>query len=121
MRRLKLRQMAWLGGVLLSAILLAGISVPSLAVAGEGPTTHRIVIKRFAFVPASIEIRPGDRVEWLNQDIVPHTASDVEGDWDTEKLTKGMVATVTFAEPGTQAYFCAFHPNMRGEIIVVEP
>ena len=118
MRRVGPLFVARLGGVLLGATL-AGLLAQAPALA-DGPTTHRIVIEKFAFLPARIEIKAGDRVEWLNRDIAPHTASNVEGAWDTAELTRGMVAAVTFVETGTQAYFCAFHPNRRGEIVVLD-
>lgn len=119
MRRLNPFSKAWLGGVLLGAIF-AALLVPLLAIAAEGPTTHRVVIEKFAFVPASITIKAGDRVEWINRDIVPHTATDGEGDWDTANLVKGATGAISFSGSGTWAYFCAYHPNMRGEIIVLD-
>jgi plastocyanin len=80
------------------------------------PTKHKIVIKKFRFQPDRITVRVGDTIAWINQDIVPHTATADAGDWDTEKLNKGESNSVVVTEEMTGRYFCVFHPKMKGEI-----
>lgn len=97
----------------------------ALAVAGgvrvqarANPTTHRIAIRSFAFDPAHLTVRPGDRVEWTNHDIAPHTATDRDGGWDTGELARGESGSLELRETGHVAYFCAFHPHMTGRITI---
>jgi plastocyanin len=105
--------------------VLAG-SVAACAVTGFGPanattptpTKHTVVIKKFKFIPDRINVRVGDTIEWINQDIVPHTATADTGDWDTEKLKKGESNSVEVAAEMTGTYFCKFHPKMKGEITI---
>lgn len=98
---------------------LAGAIVPPPSAGVAEPTVHRVLIERFAFVPERLEIRAGDRVEWLNRDLAPHTATAGDRAWDTEGLTKGQAASLAFPAPGTFAYICSYHPHMRGEIVVL--
>ena len=99
------------------AAVLAALS-PGLAQAGEKPTTHVVEIQQFAFVPATLTIKPGDRVEWVNRDFVPHTATERDAAWDSGTLAKTETVVIQFDDAGTQAYFCMFHPHMRSEIVV---
>jgi len=101
-------------------------SVTACAVTGLGlanattltPTKHTVVIKKFKFIPDQIIARVGDTIEWVNQDIAPHTATADAGDWDTEKLKKGESSSVEVTANMTTSYFCKFHPKMKGGITI---
>ncbi len=86
--------------------------------AATGSRTHRVAIQAFAFQPAELTVAVGDRVEWHNHDLAPHTATDIDGLWDTGELGKGDSRSVRFDRPGRVDYFCAFHPHMTGKITV---
>lgn len=85
----------------------------------ETGTLHEIEIKEFAFDPAILEVRPGDRIRWTNQDISPHTATADDGGWDTGELKKGESVTLEVTTSMTVPYFCAFHPTMRAKVVVL--
>ena len=53
-------------------------------------------ISGFVFTPERLEIFEGDTVIWINDDVAPHTATAVDGDWDTGRLRKGQQASHTF-------------------------
>lgn len=91
---------------------------PRLPLAGS-QTLHDIEIKAFAFNPSILEVRPGDQIRWTNRDISPHTATAEDSSWDTGELLKGQSATVTVALNMSTAYLCAFHPNMRAQLVVL--
>src|SRR6516165_2497451 len=38
--------------------------------------TVTVVIRAFKFDPKTVTVNPGDTVEWQNEDIVPHTATE---------------------------------------------
>lgn len=99
-----------------SAIFLIMFSQPSWAV--KSPVTHQVIIKNFGFSPASLSIRQGDTVEWVNHDIVPHTATQSGRKWDTDKLNNKQSFQVTFPSLGQEVYGCLFHTNMQAEIII---
>lgn len=102
---------------LLGAIPLFPIALANKALAEA--KTHYVAIRKFEFEPAEITVVVGDIVEWTNEDIAPHTATEFEDtDWDTGELSKGQAGAVTFSTPGESEYFCVFHPHMRGRILV---
>ncbi len=84
------------------------------AAAGES-----VAIKDFTFNPPTINVPVGGSVTWTNQDTPPHTATGL----DREALQSGAIApgasfTQAFDTAGTIEYFCEFHPNMKGSIVV---
>jgi len=103
-----------IGGALAGAVLLAAMGARATA----APVIHRVTIRGLRFEPATLTVRPGDRVRWVNLDLVPHTATAVSDAWDTGALGRGDAREVLFGRPGAQAYVCAFHPHMSGEVIV---
>lgn len=81
--------------------------------------TYEVVIANFAYSPAELTIKVGESVTFTNQDSAPHTATARERDvLQTGRLDQGESITITFDTPGTYEYFCEFHPNMSGTIIV---
>jgi plastocyanin len=107
-----------IGGALKGAIVACAVGWPE-AGAAEGVVTHRVVIEKFAFRPSTLRIRAGDTVIFVNRDLAPHTATGVGGTWATKTLARGASARVVFAMPGRTAYFCNFHPGMKGVIVVM--
>ncbi|MEX0762492.1 MAG: cupredoxin domain-containing protein [Dehalococcoidia bacterium] len=77
----------------------------------------RVSIAQFAFSPATLTVDPGTRVEWTNQDDVPHTAT-LNDVFDTDNITTGDSGSHVFDTPGTFDYICALHPDMTGTVIV---
>ncbi len=94
--------------------LLAALALSSPAKAGE---TIRVTINELKFDPPKISAHVGDTIEWASGDFVVHTATAKNKDWDVAIPAKGM-ARVTLEHPGEVDYFCRFHPNMRGQIVV---
>jgi plastocyanin len=98
-------------------LALAGLHFAA-AVAHPGPHEVEVRIADFAFAPARVGIRVGDTVVWLNDDLAPHTATAVDGTWDTGTLEAGARGFVRFRTPGEFTYSCAFHPHMTATVIV---
>ena len=82
------------------------------------PITHQVEIRKFLFGPETITIKAGDSVEWTNKDLAPHTATDESVAWDTSLLEKNDAKAIVFTVPGEFDYICAYHPEMRGKVIV---
>lgn len=100
-------------------VTLALTLPPVRAMSHGGTHVLKVQIKRFKFEPNELEIRVGDKVQWTNEDSAPHTATALDGTWDTGEITKGQTQEITFDQPGDYAYFCAFHRHMTGRIVVV--
>ena len=60
----------------------------------------------------------GTTVEWVNQDSVLHTVTDVDGLFDSGFYGEGESWSYTFTEPGEYEYYCLPHPWMRAKVIV---
>jgi plastocyanin len=76
-------------------------------------------IKDLAYIPDSIEIPVGATVTWTNSDTVPHTATAPDREvLQSGTLNPGDSYSQTFDQPGTFDYFCEFHANMKGTIVV---
>jgi len=74
-------------------------------------------IADFKFKPVTVTVKAGGKVSWVNRDSAEHTAT-AAGGFDTGAIVKGAMKTETFAKPGTYAYICAFHPFMKGTVVV---
>lgn len=75
-----------------------------------------VPISNFAFSPATLTIRAGDSVTWVNNDNVPHTVTFAA--FGSNNLQRGDKYTHVFDTPGTYDYYCAPHPSMRAKVIV---
>tara|TARA_R110002051_G_scaffold7041_6_gene33181 strand:- start:16679 stop:17023 length:345 start_codon:yes stop_codon:yes gene_type:complete len=102
----------------LGAALVALPLTATLARAAADTTAHTVVIKNFAFDPADLVINAGDSVTFVNQDGARHTATDLNGAFDTGLLSKGQEATLTFGGAGQFSYRCTPHSKMRGTITI---
>jgi len=89
----------------------------SLAAHDENQTSVTVVIKDFKFAPESIHVRTGDTITFINEDIVPHTATAIDESWDTGNLATGESATITVTEEFELQYFCVYHPMMKAVLV----
>ena len=97
----------------------AGVAALLLVVALRSADAAVIQIKmaQIAFAPAQVSAHVGDTIEWTNDDIVAHTATARNGDWDVT-VQPNAKASVTVKSAGTVEYYCRFHPNMVGSMMV---
>jgi len=82
------------------------------------PREHRIETGDFKFSPTRVEVSVGDTITWVNHDITPHTATAVDGSWDTGELVKGAEASIAVTADMGSGYFCAFHPMMKAQLSI---
>jgi plastocyanin len=100
-------------------LLLAGAAVLASTTLGRAQeTTVRVTMEKMGFVPAEIEVKAGQTIEWTNQDPVAHTAT-VKGGWEV-LVPPGKSATRVVEADDSVEYYCRFHPNMKGRITVVD-
>ena len=95
---------------LLIALTLAIGIVPAQA------DTSQVTIDQLVFSPATVEAKVGDTIEWVNMDVFAHTAT-VKGGWEVTIPPKKS-ASLTLQKAETVEYFCRFHPNMKGRLVV---
>ena len=90
------------------------------AIAANDSRTHIVEIRDFVFAPDRIEVRPGDRITWINRDIAPHTATADDGSWDSGELRRDEEWQTT-VDVGMKAdYYCRFHPMMKARLEILQ-
>lgn len=98
------------------AALLLGIA-PAYAAGAE---TAVVRIHDYRFVPATIKVKVGTTVKWINEE--KRTSHDVwfkeEGREVSERFFPGESWQRTFDKPGTYRYVCGVHPEMHGVVEV---
>jgi plastocyanin len=57
-------------------------------------------------------------VTWTNQDSAQHDATARNGDWQTERVSKGEADPITFDRAGDYDYYCSIHPSMKARLVV---
>ena len=93
------------------ALGLGAMSAPAHA------ATIQIVMENMVISPAEASAKVGDTIEWINKDILVHTATARNGDFDVMMPAKKTVTSV-LKKTGTIDYYCRFHPNMKATLIV---
>jgi plastocyanin len=76
---------------------------------------HVIVMRNMAYGPAPAGIRVGDTILWVNRDNVPHTATARNRSFNVN-VPQGRSVRMPVRQAGTFAYYCIYHPAMRGTI-----
>lgn len=87
--------------------------------ASDAKGTTAVTIKDYIYKPASITVPKGTTVTFTNEDSTPHTATSKEsGVFESGSIDTGKSGKITLEKSGTFAYYCAFHPFMKGTITV---
>ncbi|MGH7527151.1 MAG: cupredoxin domain-containing protein [Gemmatimonadales bacterium] len=75
-------------------------------------------IRGFAYQPAALEVAVADTVVWINRDAVAHPVSQQPPGWDSGSLEAQHPWRLVAGKRGDQSYYCTFHPNMRGKLVI---
>ena len=87
----------------------------------DKPAVHTVTIDATSFRPAALTLRPGDTIEWVNKDLIPHTATTppkAKIAFDSGVIAPGKSWRYTFKIAGDISYVCTFHPTMTGTVKV---
>jgi plastocyanin len=95
------------------AAWMLAMSIPAHA------ATIQITMDNLVISPAEATAKVGDTIEWINKDVLAHTATARNGDWDITLPAKKSGSLIV-KKAGTVDYFCRFHPNMKASL-AVEP
>jgi plastocyanin len=92
-----------------------------IPVGSDLPGSTLVIIRNFAFEPATVTIRAGATVTWVNCDEAgqpSHTSTADAGAWSSPTLAPGEAFSHTFDQSGSLAYHCEPHPFMTGSVTV---
>ncbi|MGC2083616.1 MAG: cupredoxin domain-containing protein [Bradyrhizobium sp.] len=93
------------------AFMLGAMAVPAHA------ATIQIVMENLVISPAAASAKVGDTIEWVNKDVLAHTATARNGDFDVTLPPKKSV-TLVLKKAGDVEYYCRFHPNMKATLTI---
>ena len=79
--------------------------------------TIQITMENLVIAPAQATAKVGDTIEWINKDVLAHTATARNGEWDV-MLPPKKNGTLVLKKAGTIEYYCRFHPNMKATLTV---
>lgn len=82
--------------------------------------TIQIPIEAVAFQKPKVSAMVGDTIEWINKDIIDHTATAKTGEFDVP-VPVGRTVRFVLVKAGTFDYFCKLHPNMKATLVVTSP
>jgi plastocyanin len=80
--------------------------------------TIQVSAKNFMFNPATITVKVGSTVTWVNLDDEPHTVFSDAGLFRSSALDTKEHFSFKFDKAGTYHYLCTIHPRMLGTIVV---
>jgi plastocyanin len=81
--------------------------------------TIEIRIENLSFAPPQVAAHIGDTIEWVNADFIAHTATARNGAWDI-MIPPNATKSVVLKVDGTVEYYCTFHPNMTGQVMIAK-
>jgi plastocyanin len=77
---------------------------------------YTVEIKAMKFVPDVITVDKGDKVVFINRDIVMHCVTEEKNAWTSSQIPSGEDYMVIAKQ--SVNYYCAIHKVMKGKIIV---
>ena len=106
-----------------TAIVATALSLVlwSIGLAGSAtrPKTHTVTIEGMQFRPQELMVASGDTIEWVNKDVVAHTAtSATAGIFDSKLIAPDKSWKLTIRRKGDLSYICTYHPTMTGRLRV---
>jgi plastocyanin len=99
-------------------IIFAMLLPLPLIIAAKGGAS--VKIRDMKFSPASVSIKVGESVTWVNEDDRDHTVTAADGSFASDNLKPGSSFTFEFTKAGKFAYACSYHPRMKGVVNVSE-
>jgi plastocyanin len=110
------RSVAWVW--VLSLVFAAALFyAPRAGAKPKKKAVHVVTMRLMKFEPPELTVKAGDTVEWVNEDILPHTAT-ASGRFDSGPINAKQKWRWTAKEKGTFPYVCSLHPTMKATLIV---
>jgi plastocyanin len=100
----------------------ASTSSSSSSSSGSGGGTVTVGMKNIQFNPATVRVKVGQTVKWVNQESVAHNVK-AESGASFGSPTFGQDGSFTFTpkKAGTISYVCTIHaPGMAGKLVVTK-
>jgi plastocyanin len=107
--------------LLLPLVAVAALVVGAAPATSQSTATRTVQIKRSAFQPATLTIKTGDTVRWVNTDTQNHQVVSNNGSFVSPIMPPGSRYSHTFNASGTYRYHDGLNAAVRGVIKVTGP
>ncbi|MGZ3696000.1 MAG: cupredoxin domain-containing protein [Bdellovibrionota bacterium] len=100
------------------AALVAGLVLLAGSLSASAKDIQ-VKIEGMSFVPKNIQAKVGDTITWTNQDILPHTVTDLKKSkplMNSGTLLPGASFQFKVLRSGNIHYGCLLHPTMSAQI-----
>lgn len=98
----------------MASLPIAGLTLGNKPGAARAFT---VTMNNMAFGPVPVDPRVGDMITWVNDDIFDHTATANDGSFDVV-IKSGARAQTKLTRAGEIAFYCRYHPGMKGKLAV---
>ena len=92
------------------------IADPSQTGPEKESKVHIIEIKQMKFEPEVLNVKKGDKIVWMNKDIVEHDVTEQSKEWASSKLPTGVSWSMVVTK--SEVYYCNLHVVMKGKVVV---
>ena len=100
------------------ALILAAAALTAIpGAAAAAPRTYTVVIDKMKFGAVPTNLRVGDVILWVNRDMFRHTATARDRSFNVD-LAPSKTARTMLRKSGVVPFSCAYHPGMKGRLIV---
>src|SRR5919205_1097121 len=104
--------------LLLPFVAVAALVVGAAPATSSSTATHTVQIKRSAFQPATLTIKTGDTVKWVNSDTQSHQVVSNNGSFVSPILGPGKTYSHKFNFAGTYRYHDGLNAASKGTVKV---
>jgi plastocyanin len=101
-----------------TATTASGGGATTTATNSTGGSVIQVIMTNRSYDPATVTVKVGDTVTWLNQDQPQHDVVADNGEFKSQLFDLGQSFSFTFTQAGTYPYHCSIHPGMVGTVIV---
>lgn len=81
-------------------------------------TSNEISIGNMSFSVSNLTVKKGETIQWINNDLVPHTVTALDKSFDSQTIAPGKTWTFRAKKIGQFPYQCEFHPSMKASVSV---
>lgn len=107
---------ALLAGALIAAPWAFAPAFARAADASAG-RDYTITLSNMDYGASPSGLKVGDAIVWVNHDTVMHSVTARDHSFDL-RLNPGQSGRLTLTQAGRIPFYCLFHPNMRGTLVV---
>lgn len=79
------------------------------------PGENEIWLQYKLFQPSQLIVKSGTTVTFTNKDNANHSATNINGLFDSGKISSGQSYSFTFTKTGSYSFYCKYHSSVNAE------